>query len=811
MLEKVVLLSSLAVLIAGMFSPAAHAVNKEYPIHPIAFTQVHFGDFFWTPRLETNRMVTLPYDFKKCEETGRINNFAIAGGLMEGSFEGIRFNDSDVFKIVEGAAYCLSLKPDPELDAYLDDLIAKFAAAQEDDGYLYTIRTIYGDNMPPREAQERWGDLQDGHELYNVGHMYEAAVAHYQATGKRNFLDVALKNADLIYDVFGPKKRIAAPGHEEIEIGLTKLYRISGKEKYLTLAKRFIDARGDKEHRTLYGDRYQDHLPVLQQKEAVGHAVRAGYLYSGMADVAALTGNEDYIQAITTIWKDAVYKKLYLTGGIGAIHHHERFGEAYELPNATAYNETCAAIANAMWNHRLFLLSGEAKYLDVLERVLYNGFLSGVSFGGDTFFYPNPLSSDGKYAFNHGSTERKPWFNCSCCPSNVVRFMPSLPGYVYGQKDDTIYVNLFIAGKADLSLNDVPVQIQQQTRYPWDGDITIRVSPKQEQEFTLNVRVPGWVLGKPLPSDLYTYLDDTPGTVRFTCNGEVITPEIENGFACIQRTWKAGDTVQCTFPMPIRRVVCNENVAANRGRIALERGPIVYCAEWPDNQGHVANLVLPDTAKLTTQWRKDLLHGVMTIEGTALALHREKTDEELLTQEQPFLAIPYYAWAHRGAGEMAVWLARETGVATPLLPPTLASRSTITTSHTGYNDVTSALNDQLEPASSNDQSIPRFTWWNHKGSIEWVQYTFPESVSVSEVSVYWFDDAPHGECRIPKTWRLRWRDGERWRTVKTKTPRATDKDRWITLPFDTVQTDALRLEAKLQDSFSGGILEWKVK
>ena len=450
------------------------SLAQDYPIKPVAFTQVNITDNFWAPRLETNRKVTIPYNFQKCEETGRIRNFAIAGGLEEGEFEGIYFNDSDVFKVIEGASYSLHVHDDPELKAYLDDLIAKIAAAQEDDGYLYTNRTIDPSKAADGGGVERWTSLQVHHELYNVGHMYEAAVAHYQATGERSLLDVAIKNADLIDKVFGPGKNMGVPGHQEIEIGLVKLYRVTGAQKYLDLAKFFVDQRGNTEGYDLAGGRnagryMQDHKPLAQQEEAVGHSVRAGYFYSGATDVAALTGETAYDQALDKIWKDIVHQKIYLTGGIGAERQHEGFGPDYELPNGTAYTETCAAIALMLWNHRMFLRSGEVKYMDVFERTLYNGFLAGISFEGNTFFYPNPLEVDGVTKFNQGVCGRSPWFDCSCCPVNVVRILPSLPGYIYSTKGQEVFVNLYIGNEAEFAIGEQTLKLSQSTNYPWDG------------------------------------------------------------------------------------------------------------------------------------------------------------------------------------------------------------------------------------------------------------------------------------------------------------------------------------------------------
>ena len=639
--------------IAWISSPVrAGAMSKDYPIHPVPFTSVRIDNGFWAPRMETNRKVTIPFDFKKCEETGRIDNFAKAGGLMPGKFEGIRYNDSDVYKVIEGAAYSLSLHPDPALEKYLDDLIAKIAAAQEDDGYLYTARTIDPKNPAPHTGKTRWSLLYTSHELYNVGHMYEAAVAYYQATGKRTLLDVAIRNANLIAKVFGPNGKHAVPGHQEIEIGLAKLYRVTGDEKYLRLAKFFLDERGKADGRKLYGEYCQDHLPVTEQKEAVGHAVRACYMYSAMADIAALTGDLSYVKAIDRIWENVVYKKLYITGGVGARSNGEAFGEDYELPNKSAYNETCAAIANAMWNHRMFLLHGHAKYIDVLERIIYNGFLSGISLDGNEFFYPNPLASDGDY-------KRSPWFNCSCCPANVVRFLPSLPGYAYATKNGRIYINLYLSGRADIDMKDNTITLIQQTRYPWDGDIRLTVEPENSEEFAIYLRIPGWAQNQPVPGDLYRYLKKSAEKVVLKVNGRSTPLEMENGFAVIRRRWQKGDQIELYLPMPVRRVLANEKVQADRGLVAVERGPIVYCAEQVDNGINVFSIKLPDSAELTAKHRAQLLGGVTILRASALA---EKKDGDKVSDKEMLLTlIPYYAWAHRGPGTMTVWLKRGAG------------------------------------------------------------------------------------------------------------------------------------------------------
>jgi hypothetical protein len=619
-------------------------MSVQYRLTPIPFTAVTIEDTFWQPRIETNRAVTIPYNFQKCEETGRIDNFAKAAGLMAGPHEGRFYNDSDVFKVVEGAAYSLSLYPDAELDRYLDALIAKIAGAQEADGYLYTARTINPAAVSAEvEGLTRWSNLRVNHELYNVGHLYEAAVAHFQATGKRALLDVALKNADLIERVFGPDKRRDVPGHQEIEIGLVKLYRVSGEEKYLRLAKFFLDERGHANGRELYENHshigyMQDHKPVIEQDEAVGHAVRAAYMYTGMADVAALTGDAAYVKAIDRIWENVVTRKLYLTGGIGALHQGEAFGANYELPNATAYTETCAAIANILWNQRMFMLHGQAKYIDVLERTLYNGFLAGVSLSGDTFFYPNPLAAGGQWAFNKGATGRSPWFDCSCCPTNVARFIPSLPGYVYAQGTEGVYVNLFVAGRGKMRIGETDLAITQETRYPWYGQVRLIVEPDREAEFSLFVRLPGWARNRPVPGDLYRYLDRQVEQIAFNLNDAPTAYRIVNDFAQIRRAWQPGDVLDIHLPMPVRRVVSHLQVGENAGKVALERGPLVYCFEGVDNGGHIDHLRLNDEMDFQAERRPELLRGLTVVRSGDMT------------------AIPYYAWAHREAGQMAVWL-----------------------------------------------------------------------------------------------------------------------------------------------------------
>jgi DUF1680 family protein len=658
-----------ACLVSGGPAMGAAPEKKDYPIRPVPFTKVKVTDEFWRPRIETNRSVTLPFLFKKNEETGRLDNFAIAGGLMEGKYKGERYNDTDVYKPIEGASYSLMVHPDPDLDRALGAMIVKIAAAQEPDGYLFTARTSDPAHPQPGIGAERWVEETVSHELYNAGHLYEAAVAHYLATGKRSLIDVAVKNADLVASVFGPDKRHGFPGHQEIELALVKLYRVTGNERYLDLAKYFLDQRGHDVKLTQYPPRtrfaiynepeqIQAHKPVLEQDEAVGHAVRLTYMASGMADIAAITGDTAYLGASERLWANVVGKKMYLTAGVGSRHDRERFGENYELPNRTGYLETCASIGMAFWNERMFLLTGDAKYVDIMERAMYNGILAGVSLDGRAFFYANPLESDGKFRFNQGQLGRAPFFGTACCPGNISRFLPSMPGYVYAVKGDAVYVNLFVQGEAEVVAAGRKVTVKQETRYPWDGAVKIAFEPEKKTVLSVMVRIPGWARGEAVPGGLYRFADTAAEKPTLKVNGKAVALVLDKGFALIRRAWTKGDVVELHLPMPVRRIVADESVEEDSGKVALERGPLVFCAEWPDNGGRVLNLALPDGRPLGAEFRPGLLNGVVVITGEAVAAPMEP-EGGTTVKGQPFLAIPYYAWAHRGPGEMAVWLPRK--------------------------------------------------------------------------------------------------------------------------------------------------------
>ena len=632
----------------------------DYAIQGIPFNTVSLNDGFWLPKIETNRTITIPSSFQKCEETGRVENFILASGAKKGKFLTVYpFDDTDIYKTIEGAAFSMTVHPDKALDRYVDSLIAIVAAAQEPDGYLYTARTIDPAHPHDWSGSERWvKESELSHELYNSGHLFEAAAAHFIATGKSNLLNIALKNANLLVQVFGPGKRDDAPGHEIVEMGLVRLYRITGEKKYLDLAKFFIDCRGKIPNSKQFYS--QNHIPFVQQTEAVGHAVRAAYLYSGVADVAALTGNKEYIDAIDKIWENTVTKKFYITGGIGALHAGEAFGADYELPNLTAYNETCAAIANVYWNYRMFLLHGDAKYIDVLERSLYNNVISGIGLDGKTFFYPNPLESNAKYAFNYGNKlSREPWFDCSCCPTNLCRFMASVPGYIYAQKQEDIYVNLFIGSKTTFKLQKTSVVLSQQSNYPWEGNVSIQVNPTKKTDFSLCLRIPGWARNQPVPGDLYRYVASTPEEIVVKVNGKAVAYTTREGYAVISRQWKKGDKVEYTLPMNIHRVEANEKVKDDRGKIAIERGPVVYCLEGIDNNNNLNTIILPDNAPLSVKFQPAKLNGINEISGEAIVLEIATDGLSVQTKKQPFTAIPYYAWSNRGINQMKVWLPRK--------------------------------------------------------------------------------------------------------------------------------------------------------
>ncbi|HVW98806.1 MAG TPA: glycoside hydrolase family 127 protein [Mucilaginibacter sp.] len=784
-----------------LYAASLSAQSKDYPIQPVPFTQVHVNDGFWEPKMEVNANVTIPYVLQQCKANGRVDNFLRAAKLESGDkLSEYPFDDTDIYKVIEGASYAMQVKSNPKLERYIDTLISIIGAAQEPDGYLYTFRTVHAKKPHEWIGEKRWQNVEIlSHELYDAGHLYEAAVAHYQATGKRTLLNIALKNADLLTRTFGYGKIEKYPGHQIVEIGLTKLYRVTGEKKYLDLAKFFLDVRGPG------GDAYnQADKKVIDQHEAEGHAVRAGYMYTGMADVAALTGNEQYLHAIDDIWNDAVGKKIYITGGIGATNNGEAFGDPYQLPNMSAYAETCAAIANVYWNSRMFLLHGDSKYIDILERTLYNGLLSGVSLSGNRFFYPNVLSSMGQH-------QRSAWFSCACCISNMTRFLPSVPGYVYAHDKNDLYVNLFMSNSSDITLQTGKVNIVQTTGYPWKGKVDIAVNPAKPAKFTLRVRIPGWALAEPTPGGLYTFTGARPAPVTISLNGKLLSYETEKGYAVITRKWKKGDLVSINLPMETQKILASKLVKADNDRFAFQRGPIVYCLEGPDNRDStVQNITVDKMAVSNALYRPDLLNGVEIITTEGKSTRRQLNSDKLAETDQKVTAIPYYAWANRGPSEMTVWIPYKPSASMPKPAPTIASTSTVSGSVKNKR-MLKALNDQYDPADSKDASMPYLHWWPKQNTTEYVQYDFDATHTVSQSKVYWFDDGPFGGCRIPASYTLYYKKGEEWVPVKNTTPYTITKDKYDVLNFEPVETTALKMEVKLPADNSTGIHEWQVK
>jgi DUF1680 family protein len=817
-MKNIKVVTSTALMLAAVVASFA----ADYPISPVAITNVAVTGGFWLPRFETNRVVTIESDFKNCEKA-RIPNFKSAAKREWGKFKGIPFDDSDVFKVIEGAAYSLATHPDAKLKAYVDDLIDWIAKAQEPDGYLYAARTLgFRSRMM---GPVRWSNLDHSHELYNAGHLIEGAVAYWEATGERKFLDVAVKIADLIDRTFGPgpTQLKGTSGHEEIELALCKLYRATNEERYLNLAKHLLDVRGisasskkglvftqkgtlSKEG-NLGANKYcQAHLPVVEQREAVGHAVRAVYLYCGMADVSALTGNSEYVKAIDAIWHDVAFKKLHLNGSVGASPRGEAFGGPYDLPNEKAYLETCAGIGYALWNQRMFLRDGDAKYIDLIERGIYNGILSGVSLGGDEFFYPNPMASRGGY-------RRSKWFSCSCCPVNVVRFIPQIAQFAYAMKDDAAYINLFLESKAALTVAGKKVTVSQKTDYPWSGKVKVTIDDiaslnskkNQNGRFKLLIRVPGWCVGRPVPSDLYTQVESgNLSDFKVKVNGAAFKFTPEKGYCVLEREWKAGDAIELDMNMPVRRIKAHDNVEADKGRLAIERGPILYCAEGVDNGGTVLEKIVERNAKFTDA-KCNILGNIYPALEVAAKSVRKTFDGAIVCRPSVLKLIPYFAWCHRGANQMQTWFPVEP-VASEALPD-----FDVKASHSNPNDGLSAIWDGILPSSSFDYKIPRHTFWPNKGTDEWIEIAFPENRKVKGVSIYWYDDTGHGQCRVPQSWNVQSRSSAdaKWTQEKASYPVSSNK--FCTANFESEkEVQSLRVNIKLKKEFSAGILELRV-
>lgn len=788
-------------------------------IKEVPFTDVHFTDEFWLPRMEINRTVSIPSAFHQCEINGRFDNFALAGGLIKGEHQGdFSFDDTDPYKIIEGASYSLAVKYDPKLDAYLDSVITLIAAAQEPDGYLTTCVTNKCERLSGWWGSSRWEKI-NSHELYNSGHLYEAAVAHYKATKKRTLLDVSIKNADLVCQVFGPDEgqKHVPSGHPIIEMALAKLYNVTNDGKYLNMARYFVDetGRGTDGHRL--SPYSQDHKPILDQDEIVGHAVRAGYLYSGVTDVASLQHDKKLFEAVNRVWENMASKKLYIIGGIGSRAQGEGFGPNYELNNFNNYCETCASIANVYWNQRMFLATGDSKYVDVLERALYNGVIAGVSLSGDKFFYGNPLASNGGFS-------REQWFGCACCPGNITRFMASVPAYVYSTNKKDIYVNLYVEGNSKMNLESNEIELIQKTKYPWNGDVELDVNPAKTDEFALLLRIPGWAKNKPVPSDLYSYIDGANPEVKILVNGKEVKKKIRAGYWVLEREWKRGDKVSLHMDMPVRRVQSHPEVKYNKGLLSMERGPIVYALESIDqNKEYLFDIVIPRDSKIESHYEKALLNGVVVLEGDAFSVEKDPADGKIKEKPFTFKAIPYSTWNNRGDGQLVVWTPESKEYAIVKPEPTIASQAR-PVGGWGYND-------QFEPTSSADINTPYHYWWLKSGTEESIGYKFNKPEKVSSVEVYWlaFD---HYDViyKAPESWKLLYKSGNEWKEVKNTSPYGTELDKYNKVTFEPITTTELKMVVQLQrpkvdaatdekgpqvvdvgrKGYSGGVIEWKV-
>lgn len=782
----------LAVIVAIPASSGFAAEGTLAKLRAVPFTDVKITDAFWSARQETNRFASIPVNLENLEKAGNLQNFRLAAkGAREG-YQGPVFMDSDAYKALEAASYSLATHPDPALERQLDDIIATLAAAQQPDGYLNTYFIV-------KEPDKRWTNLRDWHELYCAGHLFEAAVAHFQATGKRNFLNVAIKLADNIDSVFGPPpKRMGYPGHPEIELALIKLWRVTGERRYFELARFFVENRGRKlfaeEHKTPLdrydGSYWQDDVPIYEHRNIKGHAVRAAYLMSGTTDVAAETGDARLLAMLNRVWRNTTERNMYITGGIGPSAHNEGFTVDYDLPNATAYQETCATVALAQWSHRLALLYGDAKYADVVERALYNGVLAGVSQDGTKFFYVNPLESNGKH-------HRQPWFGCACCPPNVARTIASLGGYAYAVSDDALWVNLYIQGSMKVKIAGVPVELEVTTDYPWDGKVTLKPRLTKPAKFQLRLRLPAWC-----------------NEPKLRVNSKIeINPWIEKGYAVLDREWKKGDKVELELPMPVQRIAANPKVKSNENLLAIQRGPVVYCIE-EDGRGSLSSLFLPANAELKPakcgSWFGGA--GVIGILGVAQEAkqhtwHRELYQAVAPGREVNFTATPYCLWDNRKPGPMKVWL--------PVAPSTqlpggLERHAQVTMSFANDNCQPQGVNDGIEPKSSGEQPAALCHWWPHNGTTEWVQYTWPKRVTIAGAEVYWFDDTGRGNCRLPAAWEIQYLDGNDWKPVKAKGNYDVNKDGWCGVTFLPVNTTAFRLSVKLQQGWAAGVHEWKV-
>lgn len=742
-------------------------VKKDYPVAPVSFSDVNLTDQFWAPRLAIQKKVMVPFALDKTQPA--VDNLSKTAEFLKGKKDDLpfphRFISSDLYKVMEGAAYLLKVERDDELENQIDDIIDIIGAAQEEDGYLYVAHTC-GISNPVEMGEEKYSWVIHSHELYNIGHMIEGAVAYFEATGKKKWLEISEKSAKHINKVFfegdenynNGEPINQAPGHQELEMALCRLYRATGNELYLTMSKKFLDIRGvtfKPEGEGIMSPSYaQQHAPVKDQTEAVGHAVRAAYQYAAMADVSALTGSKEYLDALDKIWDNIVNTRMHITGGLGAIHGIEGFGDEYDLPNMDAYNETCAAIANVFFNHRMCLLKQDAKYMDVAEVSLFNNSLAGMNHDGNRFFYVNPLEADGYGLFNHGSAGRTPWFDCACCPSNLARIMNHVGGYMYAQSEEDIFVLLYSQNESEVEFQGSNLVLKQETLYPYDGAVRLSLGLEEEKSFGLKLRIPSWLGKQFVPGKLYRYADQVAASYAIKVNGVAVETTVQKGFATIHRTWNDGDQIELVLEMPVRLNECSTKVKDNIDRLAITRGPLIYCAEGIDNEGAVQRFFLENKSIESGVERiqsDDLFNGV-----PKLTLKTKSVEADACEMKM----IPYMDWNNRGNHSMIIWMPTSEKMAREQLERKLFDESLfgdVMTSSNYEGEIAENVCNGKRPQDSKDMTIPR--WSSVDSEKQFFEMVFPDQQKVERLGVFWAEDE---SLDAPESWTMEYYDGSAW-------------------------------------------------
>ena len=794
-------------------------------IKPVPFHKVEMTSDFWRPRLITQRKVLVPFAFEKTEPgVAHLQAAAdyLAGKKVE-DHRPHRFIDSDLYKVMEGAAYLAQLQDDPELESQFDRIVDVIAAAQEPDGYLYPSHTTKVGSDKNMMGNKPYTFVVHSHELYNMGHLYEAAIAYFQATGKDKLLKVAEKNARHVNRVFfegdpnynDGKPIQQAPGHQEMELALVKLSNVTGNKLYIEMAEKFLEIRGKTyipDGEGVMSPTYaQQHAPLENQSEAVGHAVRATYLYAAMADIAALRQKNSYTDALHRIWANITDTRMHITGGLGAVHGIEGFGPKYLLPNADAFNETCAAVGNVLFNFRMFLVHKDAKYLDVAEVSLLNNVLAAVNLEGNRFFYVNPLEADGKYPFNHGTAGRAPWFGTACCPSNMARLLPQVQGMTYAHNDENLYFAMYADTSTNLNIADTDLSIKQTTDYPNDGKVMISLDPEKPTTFTAHLRIPTWTGNQFVPGKLYKYVNQSNEDWSISVNGAKTKAIVEKGFATIKRTWKKGDQIVLDLPMPLQINQCDNRVEENQNRLAFTRGPFVLCAEEVDNEGATQRFFL-NKNKVAKNFK---LASVTLPSGSFSQVKTKANAVDALGREEDrsLSLIPYYAWNNRNPGSMTIWFPTTPKLAVfdPHKLPKKSVFSNIEASHTSELDTASAVGDGKEPKWSSGKSVPRWTSRPQLGKAQWIEGQFSEPKKVRDIGVYWMQDQQ--DVKFPKEWSLEVRNKGEWKPFELYvTDRYDNRANQYNVvhPAAPLTCDAIRINMVPQPDAAVGILEVQV-